>query len=130
MRIKSNWVSFIFLLAGALLLSKIIHADDYWVNRSSNAIVTSSQLTIFGVYPGDILGSIIVNKRGVGETFTIWDGSGTPAVSRRIATIDVSTNFPVGPFVYNLRLSSGLIVSKSGPLSDITILYKVNRTGL
>lgn len=134
MRIKSNWVAFVFLLGACLFLSRLGHSDDYWVNRSTNVTGEATGFTIPECRPGDMLGSLIINTRASSGTAQIFLSSGSFATGSSLGLVQLSSgataNRDMGGLshqtIYNLRISSGITFTKSG-FADITILWKQQR---
>ena len=129
MRIRTNIVPFLLLVFSCVAVFTMFSVGaDYETTDSTNPIHASTTIVIPRTDPGDILGSMLVNHRGTAaETVKIYDSSGT--ATNLIGTIDLSTA-PIGTgqtanqYVYNLRISSGITISKSGATSDITIIWK------
>lgn len=131
MRIRYWQIPFAFLLFCLFVISRFGQGADFDVNKSSNALGTSSLSIIQDSDPGDTLGSLIIGQRGTApETIKIYDSSGT--ANNLIATIDLSTSSSASAsyvnvfneYVFNLRISSAITISKSAATSNITILWK------
>lgn len=130
MRIKSWSVPFLFLILCGVLLSRLSYSADYETNMSSNATGTSTTVTLPLTDPGDYLGSILINSRSSGpETLKVYDSS--QSTNGLIGTINLSSGTATtggtataNEYVYNLRLSSAITVTKSGASSDVTIIWK------
>lgn len=113
-----------------LFITGISFAVDYEVDSSSNPVNASTTIWIPNTRPGDILGKILVNQRAASaETIKVYDSSGT--ATGLLGTIDLSTGASTmgGPFQesvysYGYRLSSGVTITKSASLADLTILWK------
>lgn len=108
----------VFLVTAAAM------AVDYEADSSSNAVQASTVLWIPNSSPGDILMGVVVNTHSsAAETLKIYDSSGS--ANGLIGTLDVSTGALSSSFVhYALRISSGITLTKSGAISDLTILWK------
>lgn len=132
MRIKNPLISFFVLLAACLAIAEFGRGDDSWVNKSSNCLTTTSLAIIPNVFPGDTLGGLYINRRAPTlETIKIYDSSGT--ANNLIATIELSTGSLLNTqetgnqYLYKLRLSSGITMTKSAAGSDITITWDSKR---
>lgn len=130
MRIRNWFVPFLFLILSLVIMAQWGHTVDFETNMSSNSTNTSSLAVINGADAGDILGSVLINTRGGSETFKIYDSSGS--ANGLLGTINVSTsaaanvaaNATANEYVYNLRISSSITISKSGASSDVTVIWK------
>ena len=130
MRIKHWSISFLFLLLCCLIISIFSRAVDFETNKSTNSIGTSTLAIIQYADPGDILGSLLINSRATGqETIKLYDSSGT--ANNLIGTINLSTSpFNLGgsntsnEYVYNIRISSSITITKSAAGADVTIIWK------
>lgn len=130
-RIRSRVIPFLFiLLSGFLMKQFMVYAVDFETNMSTNPVSASTLAVVQYSDPGDYLGSILINSRSTGqETIKVYDSSGT--TNNLIGTINVSTSpFNVGgvatgnEYVYNIRLSSAITITKSAGGSDVTIIWK------
>lgn len=101
-----------------------VQAVDYETTKSTNTTSSSTLTVIPFTDPGDILGSLLINSRTAGsETIKIYDSSGV--ASGLIGTIALSTGgITSNEYVYNLRISSAITISKSGATADATIIWK------
>ena len=117
---------FRFLVTAILvaMLSGGLRAVDYETTKSTNAVSSSTLAVIPLTDPGDILGSLLINSRTAGsETIKIYDSSGT--ANNLIGTINLSSGaITSSEYVYNLRISSAVTITKSGGTADTTIIWK------
>lgn len=134
MRIRNNVVPFLVLVVGSLVLAKTItYGEDFWVNRSTNVTGAATLYAVPEVYPGDYLGSLIINTRGSSGAITIFDSSAT-ATGKSFGVIPLSSAIPAGitlegyshQTTYMISLSSGLTYTKTGN-ADITITFRQKR---
>ena len=137
MRIKNSWAAFIILLMCCMALAKIVHGDDFWVNRSTN--IQGGNLVGFllpNSRQGDMIGSIIINTRASSGTIQVFDSSGTTGItSNGLGVIQLSSGIANGrdlggyssQTIYNMHVSSGITISKSG-FADVTFTWK-SQTG-
>lgn len=133
MRIKNRFIAFCFLLMCCLLISRLGHAFDFWVNKSTNPQAGSLLTYLPNSKPGDMLGSVIIGIPSASTgTLILYDSSAT--ANNIIGTVDISTGntgsagYPPREFIYNVRLSSGLTFSLTGIGSpNITILWETYR---
>jgi len=119
MRIKFFWAVVL-----AATVYGFVQAVDYETTKSTNATSASTLSVIPLTDPGDILGSLLINSRTAGsETIKIYDSSGT--TNNLIGTIALSTGgITSNEYVYNLRISSAVTITKSGATADTTIIWK------
>jgi len=119
MRIKFFWAVVL-----AATVYGFVQAVDYETTKSTNATSASTLTVIPLTDPGDILGSLLINSRTAGsETIKIYDSSGT--TNNLIGTIALSTGgITSNEYVYNLRISSAVTITKSGATADTTIIWK------
>jgi len=119
MRIKFFWAVVL-----AATVYGFVQAVDYETTKSTNATSASTLSVIPLTDPGDILGSLLINSRTASsETIKIYDSSGT--TNNLIGTIALSTGgITSNEYVYNLRISSAVTITKSGATADTTIIWK------
>lgn len=116
------FISCLMIMVGVSL------AGNYETNTSSNPTLSPTLGVIASSDPGDILGSLLINQRGgTNETIKIYDSSGT--ANNLIGTVMLSTAatggavYTANEYIYNIRISSAITVTKSGSTSDVTIIW-------
>lgn len=130
MRITNRLIPFLFLLITMFCLSRFSDGVDFETNMSTNPVSASTVAVLQYSDPGDYLGSILINARATGqETLKIYDSSGT--ANNLIGTINLSTSpfnlasaSTSNEYVYNLRVSSAITITKSSNGADVTIIWK------
>jgi len=117
-------IRFLAIATLVAMLSLCAQAVDYETTKSTNATSSSTLIVIPLTDPGDILGSLLINSRTAGsETMKIYDSSGS--ANNLIGTINLSSGaITSNEYVYNLRISSAVTITKSGGTADTTIIWK------